>query len=184
MENTSKKETPFLTTQKIYSRLWPVALAVLLLIILALVPLDRNAKSGIFLIILIFGGLSSIAELRKFSDSSKNIEYLKNNGYYEQMCAETPAQFTGPVHFTDTFVFSTNRLLCLPIDHIQSVRPLIVNYINSAAKSKIQLDVWMDNGDAYCLLLKSGSITEARKSMLNNCVLNLLMKNPQIMLRK
>ena len=178
----SKK--PFLDTQTIVKHFIPFFATVIVFIVTLCLPIDDNRKIGLVLLFLVFGGLTFMVSFSKFIDSLSNLKYLKNNGYYEKMCLESPEHFDDLYAFTDTFVFSRDRKICLPIERIRSVQPYIVRCINNSSKSKVQLTVYMDDGDEYCFILKTGAVTEERIAMITRCITTLMRRNPHITIEK
>ena len=170
---------PFLSKKTTNMQLIPVWVTLCLLLLAPLFSLEEA-----MLLIVVLGGLVSIGSIISASETSRNLAFLRNNGYYEQMCSETPEAFDGDYAFTNTFVFSKNRKICLPIERIKSVTPVMVNCVNNSFKSKVQLTIHMDNDEKYCFLLKTGALTEKRKNLLINCVAMLVARNPRIVINK
>ena len=173
----------FLNSKKINAAYYPVYCILAVCVVALFLPIG-SAKGGVLMLGCIFGGLYFWIAAAKATASNKNLAYLQQNGYYEQMCKEYPGEIEGDYIFTDTFAFSNNRNLCLPVSRVQALKPTVAKYINNASKSKIELTVFMDNGEKYCFLLKTGKITHEREMLLVNCVAIFMEKNPAIVLKR
>ena len=176
-------QTPFLNEKSIKSAYYPIYGILAVCVVALLLPIG-SAKGGIVMLGCIFGGLLFIGIYAKARASMKNLAYLKENGYYELMCEESPSQIDGYFTFTETFAFSKNRNLCLPIERVCALQPHMVNCINNSSKSKIELTVYMDDGEKYCFLLKTGALTEEKKAILTSCVALFMSINPSIVLQQ
>ena len=175
--------TPFLDSKSINAAYYPVYGILAVCLVCLILPIGA-AKGGIALLGCVFGGLYFVVAVAKAGASKKNLDYLKANGYYERMCEEYPGHIDDYFTFTETFAFSKNRNLCLPVERVCALKPHMVNCINNSSKSKIELTVYMDDGEKYCFLLKTGALTESKKATLRSCVELFMFKNPSIVLKE
>lgn len=172
-------KVPFLDPLYIVSHLLKPIVFLIIWCILRFVPLWNKYTVGFDLLVLMLCIATAIPAIILVVKSSKNLSYLKQNGYYEAMCAETP-QPDDDYAVSETFVFSFNRRLCLPIKEIKSFNISGKRYVNSITKSSAQLTIWLNNGDSYCFMLYSGLSFEHGKDVIVDCMNAVLKKNPRI----
>lgn len=168
----------FLSQFKILLRFFP-AIATVIIVILAFL----HDNQGIALLTMIFGGGISIIQIIKVLQMMTNLKYLQQRGLYEQMVKETPEHNDSDYVLTPTFVFSYKKGLCLPISDIQGCTLQMVRYVNSAAKSRGVLTLYMKDGETYEFLRYSG-LTENQVFTLQSCIRELRGRNPEITVSK
>lgn len=167
-------ERRFLTKFKILLRFVPAFVTVVIVILTIILE-----KQGMALLALIFGGLISAAQVIKAFQMINNLFYLQNQKLYELMVEETPQNSDTDYAITKTFIFSYKNRLCLPILDIQGYELQMVRYVNSAAKSRGVLTLYMKDGDKYEFLRYSG-LTENQVYILRSCISELCKRNPDI----
>lgn len=173
----------FFSTKRRHASFYPLYI-VLAATAIFLILHTGHEKDTILQAGLMIGGFICISAIFKATSINKNLEYLKKNGYYEQMLKEYPGDIGGLYVFTDTFAFSYNTNICLPISRIQTVKTKI-NRTNDEDMEGIKITVCMDDGERYCFLRNSyANVTAKEKLILEKCAAEFVERNPAIVVKR
>lgn len=139
--------------------------------------------SGVGILILIFGGAFALGRASKSLDIFKSIGMLNTEVLVERAVIEEPTREHYGYAITHTFAWGFDRDVCIPLQEIVAVKPVLIQCVNNNAKSRAMLKVYTRNGSSLYLMYRGSSATERDYDSVRYCIRDLSRILPNLEIR-